>query len=93
MGFRKVLAVVEPRQTVTIEIPPGQRGSVSLAYDPRRALSIMLKITDEASAVTFRACPGRVTQFAGGFLIRGGTDTFSVLIHTGGVSRKLLLPG
>ncbi len=93
VGFRKVLAVVEPRQTVTIEIPPSQRGSVSLAYDPHRVLSTVLKITDGVSAVTFRACPDRETQFAGGFLIRGGTDTFSVLIHTGGVRRKLLLPG
>ena len=77
----KALAVVNPGRAVTVSVPPAERGRVSLDYtyiQPRAqtAGGSLFRVSDGASAVTFKPCPptiwpGGRTQFAGGFIVQG----------------------
>jgi hypothetical protein len=66
----KVLAVVRSGAAVTLAIPEGQRGQVSLVYGVPR-VSGGMRISQGFSGERFEACTNVESQFAGGFLVAG----------------------
>lgn len=75
----KALAVVNPGRGVTVSVPVGERGRLSLDYTsiaPRSQKQGLFRVSDGASVVKFKPCPaaqypGGRTQFAGGFIVSG----------------------
>jgi hypothetical protein len=65
----KILAVVTGSSDVTVTVPPDQRDSVLLLYDPAaRANRYGFLPSQGEPSVTFDACAGTKPQYNGGFI-------------------------
>jgi hypothetical protein len=75
LWVEKVLAVVEPGESVTVVVPPRERSHVALIYEPEvwgRWSRRTPRLSDGHSSVRLTACRDERphTQFNGGFLVR-----------------------
>ncbi|MGH8937227.1 MAG: hypothetical protein ACRDXD_13370 [Acidimicrobiia bacterium] len=62
---------LEAGATVTVVVPDSERTSLALLYDPEARGSGMYSVEEGQGAVTFQACEGRETAWAGGFVVAG----------------------
>jgi hypothetical protein len=75
LHVEKVLAAVEPGETVTVVVPPRERSFVALVYDPpvwKRWSRRPPRLSDGDRSVRLTACADEQphTQFNGGFIVR-----------------------
>ena len=67
----KVPATVEAGATVTVLVPEAETSNLSLLYEFPLPSSATFRVEDGYRAVTFQACPGEDTTWAGGFVVAG----------------------
>jgi hypothetical protein len=97
LWVEKVLAAVEPAESVTVVVPPPERRHVALAYDPEvwRRWSSRRKpqLSDGESSVRLVACPDEQphTQFNGGFIVRW-PHCARLQVYSGGTRHETEIP-
>ncbi len=90
----KTLAILEPGASVTLRVPPESRDLVSLIFDPSTWNQAgEYRIADGHSAVTFRPCGERPSQFVGGFVFAEGNSCTELEVTIGDAPpRRLAVP-
>lgn len=93
----KVLAVVEPGESVTVVVPPRERSEVALIYDPevwgRWSATRTPRLSDGHDSVRLVACRDEQphTQFNGGFIVRW-PHCARLEVYSGGVRHAAAIP-
>ena len=69
---QKILVIVTGQHPVTVTIPPNERGTLALLYDPSAwGHHNLFDAADGEAAVTFDPCRSRASLFGGYFIVAG----------------------